>query len=950
MENICQILNSLFQETKSDDIIDSWLSNDLMIQKSDSLLDIDLFSQQIAHFDAARTLDQARIMGKVVKDKLFQEDKSIYSLRFSSEPSVFNALLHYSNSRLAMKNNKPICQYNQLLSWHEVTRDLGEDLFVTSYLASIDSVSGVSRKSFDWEMCLEHNSSELNEIFSHELMDIHAHLKGSSYNFELNWLFLMNHVCGQETNFKKFDKNSLSPSPAYVYRRLTRSLYVKIIIAAAIRQFLFLESNNYYDTSIFDIENLNDKVLKSLLSDYDLSCLNEEEGLLKGREKLADIALKNKNVKRSAELCFLAGLMKCTSLLEAGEYLEHLQSKLNLLRYSRGRRFYFRDETIEIPDYALVGKEKSVRAILCGERKLMYQSFKHIYNNEWNHNKYSTLFYIYLLIKEEFRKEMVQINQTVGFANFSLFENRKTDFIPENSVWDRLLPQLAVGNFLRRSDNASRYMEVRITPKMESVKDIAALKKLDRDILDLGLDNPHTVIAECRSNTDIENAKNKQHDIDEDYLSKYHYVFHFIKTSDDDLSSDLLSVLPRHAKLRLKIELQAKAIFHFRNSGSKQVRRLVGIDAANSEILCRPEVFATAFRFLNAHKITTRETECPKDLGLTYHVGEDFYDIADGLRAVDEVLEFLQFRNGSRLGHALVLGTDVYTYYKSRNYRINITKQVLLDNVAWLYIRGEHLGASVQILSYLREIFCHYYEEIYGKIHDLKGISIWDYFQSWLLRGDNPSCYIVTERGNTGEIYYEIADDYCETFDPWRKASINCLPEVIEARKNQKAVKLLYHYHYSESVKKIGSKGEILRISPSYRKEFIKLIETVQAALLNRIESYHIAIECNPSSNYKIGEMRRYDEHPITKFYNKGLNTPYKDHHICVSINTDDAGVFSTTLEREYSLIALALEKVEDEHFSNSPRDIKDWLNNIRKMSREQVFFKNRNADIDEEE
>lgn len=65
----------------------------------------------------------------------------------------------------------------------------------------------------------------------------------------------------------------------------------------------------------------------------------------------------------------------------------------------------------------------------------------------------------------------------------------------------------------------------------------------------------------------------------------------------------------------------------------------------------------------------------------------------------------------------------------------------------------------------------------------MKDISIWDYFQSWLLRGDNPSCYIVTERGNTGEIYYEIADDYCETFDPWRKASINGLPEVIKARK-----------------------------------------------------------------------------------------------------------------------------------------------------------------------
>lgn len=108
--------------------------------------------------------------------------------------------------------------------------------------------------------------------------------------------------------------------------------------------------------------------------------------------------------------------------------------------------------------------------------------------------------------------------------------------------------------------------------------------------------------------------------------------------------------------------------------------------------------------------------------------------------------------------------------------------------------------------------------------------------------------------------------------------------------------------------------------------------------MLQEIEKKRISIECNPTSNYKIGEMSSYDEHPILKFYNSGLNTPYPKHDIAVSINTDDQGVFSTSLEREYSLIALAMEKNQTEGFKNSPRRIIDWLDKIRQMSVEQQF------------
>lgn len=838
-----------------------------------------------------------------------------------------------------------------MLSWHDITRLLGEDLLVASFLASYDIKRGVKRKEFDWKSYLDHDAVELNHMFSREMMDIHAHLKGSSYNFELNWIYLMNHISGLESKFRKFDNNTLLPESRYTYRRISRSLYVKIILAAAIRQFLYKVSNDYDSLSFLDIKDLNDNELKELLRNIDLSFLKEknQEGKLvfdsekKLRDKMESIALRFKSTKRTAELFFMRRLLRCTSLEELAMYIEKSQGHIDLLSYEKGRRYRFRDGYVAVPDYAINGDETSVRAILTGERKLMYQVFNQIYSGEFNAKGYSTLFYIYLLIKEEFRKELVQINDTVGFENFSLYENRKADFIPYNSVYDRLLPQLAVGTFLDRLEGDERYMEVRITPKSSVLLDEQAIKQADHYILDLGLRNfEHEKDIQRQQAIDL--ARHKK--------DKFYYIFHFIKLKDIPCKEEAFSCMqPRHAKLRESIKQQAMAVWNFRSSGSSMVYRLVGIDAANSEIFCRPEVFATAFRYLTRHKIERIESvPRPQDLGLTYHVGEDFYDIIDGLRAVDEVLTFLCFRNGSRLGHGLVLGTDVKKYYSSRNFRVNATKQTLLDNAAWLYEQGQRLGASTSILSYLHKIYQKYFRDIYKnkvwKRGEDNDVSIYTYYQSWLLRGDSPYCYVMCE--NTKEDKYDVVvNPECQaSIAPWNVASLNNLEEVVEARSSEMAKVLYFRYHYDSDVKRIGSEGEILRIEPTFRKELLELIGKVQLAMLGKLEKYHIAIECNPSSNYKIGEIQRYDEHPITKFYNKGLSTPYPCQHIAVSINTDDAGVFGTSLEREYSLMALALEKHEDENNYNSPRAIMDWLENIRQMTLEQKFHKSQKKEI----
>ena len=533
----------------------------------------------------------------------------------------------------------------------------------------------------------------------------------------------------------------------------------------------------------------------------------------------------------------------------------------------------------------------------------MYKLFCQIYSDEYDSDKKCALFYIYLLIKSELRKEMVQSNRALGFENFSDYQNRKYMFIPYDSVYDQLLTQLAVGSFTCDADN--RYVEMRIVPRKSMQEDARQIMQNDLYITGDSFCGKKIITKD-----------------------KYDYIYHFIKQKDGDCNDDAcrsdLTLLPRHHKLRTEIERQARGIYSLIRSKHDAAKRVVGIDAANSEIYCRPEVFFFLYRYLSIP--LCEDSYENHSLGLTYHVGEDFYDVVDGLRAVDEVLTFLRFQNGSRLGHALVLGTNVSNYYERHNFRINATQQVLLDNVVWLYVQAERLGCSTKILAYLNELYVTYYHRIYPCAYSL--VDIFSYYQSWLLRGDSPYCY--QHEGEVSEVIDR--DGY---LDDWNKVVYNNGSQIEEARNNKDAVKLNCLYHYNMRVRCNGAKSDVLVIKPQYRQILMETIEQVQQELLQKIERKHIAIECNPSSNLAIGNFLRYDEHPILKFYNHGLTTSYPRHTISVSINTDDAGIFSTSLEREYSLMALAMEKRDDE---NTPRDVMEWLEHIRLMTKEQKF------------
>ena len=105
-----------------------------------------------------------------------------------------------------------------------------------------------------------------------------------------------------------------------------------------------------------------------------------------------------------------------------------------------------------------------------------------------------------------------------------------------------------------------------------------------------------------------------------------------------------------------------------------------------------------------------------------------------------------------------------------------------------------------------------------------------------------------------------------------------------------------------------------------------------------------IGIETNPSSNLAISPIQGYDEHPIVQMYNRDITWDKDKLQDCpqlnVSINTDDKGVFHTSLENEYALMACAMEKMRDEkeHPVYNRQMFYQGIDNIREMGNQQSF------------
>lgn len=981
MESMVSIVNLVFGEVSSEKILrglidykhfskDEFVS--LYDQKSDSMSGNDI--EQLYYY--LLTLVEPTTFGNEEPVSIFMREGF----------SVLELIKTYVSRVLEQIQGNPVCKYRRLLAWRMVTSKLEEDIFTTAFLAIQDIDKAWTRRTnFNWATVIGHNNYELNNLLKQGVIENHYHLKGSAPYFALTWLNLMNDISNQRfvACLRQFDDHRLTKEFHPIGCRCAPSYVEMHLQAALIRAFLFCRLTNrkfgifdsyqmridetecylnwpkedrsisnddykkvlaYFDnagqrkvsyrefvSAVFDIKGWNIceapfwKALLECLSPqhvFELSYLQEKIGdkntclqeivmlffhqmkIINIPESQVEVLLHPEQVERfikEKEFSKVYYYLTTPEVIYEIRYeLQRFIEEFHVCKISseeNSEKKYLYDYIDCVPMYVVDGFFN----VNCTERWFLYTMFLKLYSGDSEFLAFGNMFYAYLVLKEKIRSELVQVNNKTGFDNFMKYQNRKEYFI-DNTRYEQVYSYIALADTWYYQKETLIGLEARISPK------------------DTAEENKRAIQGLLRALEKIREGKDRTF-----------FVFHFIKEPDRELTSGKQQC--RHYRKRVEIRKKAMAIERFRQDYPEEAAMVYGIDACSPEIGCRPEVFAQTFTYLRGmQEIANIHNEKVPRLGISYHVGEDFLDIVDGLRAIDEAVHFLQMDSGDRLGHALALGVSPGEWYEFKGKRVLMTKQDHLDNIVWIYmkIRKYNIRHSESMLQELYRDYIHCVKEIYGSRTEYD-INV--YYDAWKLRGDNPEIYL---------------EDSLETGEgEWNYFAKNeCYPENRKIRMQELCRELYIMYHYDENVKKRGAEVVECKVS----RELVEVIEHIQKCLQQEIARLGISIEANPSSNYMIGTFARYDQHPIRNFYNKGLTADYNElmenPQIDVTINTDDQAVFSTNLENEYAYIALSMEKMRTENGESVYKRsmIYEWLNNIRKNSRKVCFWQKTNT------
>jgi len=816
-----------------------------------------------------------------------------YADALQIQESVFLSLVDFGQEVLTVCNREPLCRSSRVLRWRDAYHLFGQDMIVCAYLAYDDVQSQAHREDFAWPAVLRSDDRILRQLLeSPGMAENHCHLQGSTQAFALTWCLLMNApdaIFSLPGDFSGLLQSVASRGPQDNVLPLTE----RLVVAALARSILFraLHPNTFTSPAASQ-----------------------------GAPERTTFFCSHSAFRREYISCFSPVTV--------------LVNQVRVLQEKCGVWIPLPDGTSACLDYALelpvfrVVKDSPYR-ILAGERYFLYRCFAACFSGRFSQFE-QMLLYLYLSLKTAFRGEMIQVNRQVGFQNFAEYERRK------DLIWDGVYQweacRMAINAPLQTDHVQS--LEARLTPA--KTEEAMCQKILKFDYGQYFAAQSFQPLLPPETQFDPERRP-------EDFLKERHfYVLHFPKRHDDPPPPDFV-LQCRHQSLREDVRLRAEALAKALSVSPYLCNRIRGIDGCATELDCRPEVFAPAFRFLRGFQNTepwkpySLLPQPTHQLSVTYHAGEDFYDIADGLRAIDEALFFLDYRRGDRIGHALALGVDPLTHYQTKSMNIILPKQNRLDDLVWLLYRGRELGVPIdpQQHGIMQQEALQLLWDIYGNAisENQWSVTLQDYFCSMMLRGDEPSLYRTTR-------FEDLQGLYSGQYEHWRIASGRLSQGLKVYRQSRKIAGMYYYYHYGRKEKEEGRKPISVSVKPGY----ITVIRQVQDALQRYLAARGIIIECNPSSNVLIGTFGDYSKHPITRFNNMGLlqqpDSRRPQLHICV--NTDDLGVFDTSLEFEYTLLYRTLSEQLDAEgrplYNN--KDILNYLQNIQKMGLQAVFPK----------
>ena len=932
-ELLARVATVIFTKVKFRDVLEKRVRYDKL--KAD---DIARLMMKDEYFHKSRSEDECKSLAHSVIDYVVKTSQ--WNKAGCSQPetkqvrcygaeslNIFDLFLLTLQDLLVMNRNRLESKYEEIFAWRLIVRYLGEELALSARQAQWDHEHNRDKRDrydeFAWPYVTGHNNKQLNMLIQRGVSDHHCHLRGATPYFHVSWVNLMNDI----------------------------------------------ENSTYQ-------ENLQKMQYKRWSAEDDREYRLKENGD-DPREHYGELAR-----MRAAwiRLYLCERVLHKTDANRRYYDLQNVRSydKWRLLLRSQGRLQSELDSYVKqfgnTGDYALTmaGLHGSVFStdyhILIGERWLYYQIFRDYVlpeNQRSLTNDDYFLFFLYLLIRRWIREKLVQTNDNMGFDNFQSIERRKSYFLKlKDREANRVLTRLTINDSLRKK--SMKELEVRLSP------DTKLVRELDGYVRSKGQDSSvdrYLAARAARRGFPLTGQDSK-----ESLEDRYYYVFHFLKRRDMsqeadeyDAAEDIKSgLICRHWAQRQNYMKQAKMIVNFREAQPEFARRVLGIDSASREIGCRPEVFGSVYRLLGDHQYPygghlTSQKRLPA-LGKTYHVAEDYPDVVDGLRAIDEAIHFLDFDCGDRLGHAMALGVNVEDWYQQKYREISLSVQDYLDNLAWLFHALNHLDISGvgSLKERIVQDFDHWFRVVYRS--NVNDVELWNrmeraqeyyrltgedhghykphncsfdiraYYHAWTLRGDDPECYIdgFFRKNISGTKYCpEEKCKVCQNF-----------PKRFDDRYVPEYSLLNYLYQFNYQIRRSGAQ----RIKIDISSDYVRAVKEVQLAMRHRIARSGISVETNPTSNVLIGTFRKYEKHPILAFFNRGLPVSAEEDDTCaqiqVSINTDDRGTFYTDIETEYALLARSVERLSDPQ--DAPRftkqDIYTWLDYIRIMGLEQSF------------
>lgn len=492
-----------------------------------------------------------------------------------------------------------------------------------------------------------------------------------------------------------------------------------------------------------------------------------------------------------------------------------------------------------------------------GERSLIYLFFRKLYRMHADAKEFVPLFYLYLLIKVRCRREFIQTNNLIGLSNFQDYEkNNRSDNLGQlGELRRRYAIQTALG-----LPYGKNYLESRLKwqkpdgQKMTGLLDV----KIEKGLFGEWAVEKEKLLRRCR----LIISYNKRY---YSWEKKEEWLMNVIHTFEE---------IYRRASRNLALRHQDFSI--------------VGIDFTGSDRMARPEAYAPLIRYARAKN--------PKPFRqFTYHAGEDFFDLMDGLRTIDEILTLLQWDRHCRLGHCLALGMTPAVYYESRGWNVIAPRQVLLDNLVWFV--GKMRTYRYPIKKDVVEAMVKKAAELYDEIGYTEAFVFDHYLASMKLRGDHP---LTGTRGKGSSLLVK------SSLAPGRDLAV---------LRNNEVVSGMFQEYFEPSEGQHDKGVEV--VNWKMPKDIAGGMKRIQKKLMSVIASEQITLECCPTSNYLIGHFDKYVDLPVMRFLDD--QKEYK-----VSLNTDDKGIVSTSIENEYALMMLAMQK--ERRYS---KEAKNYISNI---------------------